>query len=99
MALIRGMRGLCPCPVCLVPNKEQRNVTKVYPLRTAVQTKAVIEEVKSKRTESEKEEILKGQGIRSVSVSVSLLLVISALISPICCSSEGVKCILQYRKF
>jgi hypothetical protein len=39
---------------------------------------AVIEEAKSKRTESEKEEILKAQGTHLVSVSVSLLLVISA---------------------
>src|SRR5882757_8716490 len=81
MALIRGGRGMCPCPVCLVPILEQRNITTQYPLRTAVQTKNLIEQTKSKRTEAEKEEILKAHGIRAVSVSLIVPLTVTILIS------------------
>jgi len=79
MALIRGINGLCPCPVCLVPSKEQQNITKQFPLRTADHTKKVIEEMKSKRTEAEKDELLKGYGIRAVSVNLILLLLLFLL--------------------
>ena len=72
MALIRGFRGLCPCPVCLVPLKDQRKLTKQYPLRTAESTKAIIKLAKSKRTAVEKEDILKDNGIRAISVSSTL---------------------------
>jgi len=68
MALIRGFRGLCPCPVCLVPNKDQRKITRQYPLRTVDNTKALIELAKGKRTAAERENILKENGIRVISV-------------------------------
>jgi arginine utilization protein RocB len=72
MALIRGFRGLCPCPICLVPHKDQRRLTEQYPLRTVESTKAIIELVKSKRTAVEREEILKENGLRAISVSSTL---------------------------
>lgn len=72
MALIRGFRGLSPCPVCLVPHKDQRRLTKQYPLRTVDGTKALIELAKNKRTAAEKENILKENGIRAISVSSKL---------------------------
>jgi hypothetical protein len=69
MALIRGFRGLCPCPVCLVPLKDQRRLTEQYPLRTVDSTMVIMELVKSKHTAGEKEKILKEKGIRAISVS------------------------------
>lgn len=72
MALIRGFRGLCPCPVCLVPHKDQRRITEQYPLRTVESTKVILELVKSKKTAAEKEDILKENGIRAISVSSKL---------------------------
>ena len=72
MALTRGFRGLCPCPVCLVPHKDQRRLTNQYPLRSVDGTKALIELAESKRTAAEKENILKENGIRAISVSSKL---------------------------
>jgi hypothetical protein len=69
MALIRGFRGLCPCPVCLVPSMEQRNIMKQYPSRTASDTRTLIQQAWSKDSEAEKEEILKSYGLRVISVS------------------------------
>lgn len=69
MSLIRGFNGLCPCPVCMVPHKDQRSLTKPFPLRSVDSTKTVMELVKSKRTAGDKENILKENGIRAISVS------------------------------
>lgn len=68
MALIRGFRGLCPCPVCLIPKKEQRNISEKYQLRTAANMRMFIEQAENSQTEAEKEGILKAQGIRAVPV-------------------------------
>ncbi|KAF8156731.1 hypothetical protein B0H34DRAFT_675152 [Crassisporium funariophilum] len=66
MALLQGFRGLCPCPVCLVPNDKQRKITGNYKLRTAVEVQQLLEEVKKCQTEAEKEEMLKEQGLRPI---------------------------------
>jgi len=96
MALIRGINGYCPCLVCLIPNTEQRNITKQFPLRTVVQTKRVIEEMKSKRTEAEKEELLKEHGIRAVSVRLSSTI---RSFTDFCRWFEGLKCVFWSCKF
>ncbi|KAF8227364.1 hypothetical protein L208DRAFT_1297238 [Tricholoma matsutake] len=66
MALIQGFRGLCPCPICLVPKKEQQNITKQYPQRTAADTRSLLEQAEKCNTQAQKEEMLKAQGIRAV---------------------------------
>ena len=73
MALIRGSHGHCPCPVCLVPLKDQRRIMEKYTLRTVDDTKAILELVRSQRTAADKESILKENGIRAISVSSSNL--------------------------
>ena len=74
MALIQGFRGLCPCPVCLVPNSEQHKITGNYKLRTAVEVQQLLEEVKKCQTEAEKEEMLKEQGLHPVEVCAYFIL-------------------------
>lgn len=69
MALTRGFRGLRPCPVCLVPQNDQRRLTERYPLRTIDGTRSTMELVKSARTAADKEILLKENGIRAISVS------------------------------
>jgi hypothetical protein len=69
MALIRGLNGLCPCPICLVPKNEQRNISGTYQLRTAANVKMLVDKAENCQTEAEKEEVLKTEGIRGVSVS------------------------------
>ena len=80
MALTQGFRGLCPCPVCLVPHQDQQKLTEQYPLRTVNGTKTVMELIKSACTAADKEKILEENGIRAISVSSSLNPIFSATI-------------------
>jgi len=95
MALIRGFQRLCPCPVCLVPNNEQCNITGNYKLQTSVETQQLVERAKACRTEVQREEILKAEGLHPIEVRASVY----------CCSDEIlinvfdlVECILGYSK-
>ena len=84
MALIQGSNGLCPCPVCLVPKNEQRNISGTYPLRIAANIKMLVDKAENCQTEAEKEEILKTEGIHSVSVSAPLSIFIYLCIDSTC---------------
>jgi hypothetical protein len=67
MALIRGEKGLYPCPICLVPSDQQSNLSRFHTLRTAVHTQEIYEAgLKLKATE--REELLKSEGLRNVAV-------------------------------
>lgn len=68
MALIRGVKCLFPCPRCLIPESEQGDVSASAPLRTTVSTKAVIQRAREQRRAGDREEILKGSGLRDVDV-------------------------------
>ncbi|KAG2056809.1 hypothetical protein BDR06DRAFT_988418 [Suillus hirtellus] len=59
MLLIRGIKCLWPCPVCLVPHDELLNTLKCYPPQTATQPQEVA-------TAEEKEEKLKEYGLRDI---------------------------------
>ncbi|KAG1856191.1 hypothetical protein C8R48DRAFT_749169 [Suillus tomentosus] len=65
MALIRGVKGKFPCPVCLVPQDEQ-SVNRVFVLRTSCNSQQVLCTVRGKHTEKEKEEALKAYSVRNV---------------------------------
>ena len=67
MCLIRGTNGLCPCPWCLVPAEEQSNLSQKYPLRQVEGTKSIV--IDESLAFSRKDEMLKSQGIRPLSVS------------------------------
>lgn len=67
MALIRGSKGYCPCPICLVPKEELSNLTTRYALRNAKDTQQLVQEA-HESTAAIGEESLKSQSIRDVNV-------------------------------
>ena len=69
MALIRGLGSLRPCPICFVPDDMLSDLTETYPLRTAAETKKLVEEVRAPGVSSaEREERLKAAGVRGLNV-------------------------------
>lgn len=72
MALIRGLKGLCPCPKCLIPQDKLSDFTQKYDLRTAESTQKSFEEAKSLGVTA-KQEFLKQYGLRNVAVCVFVL--------------------------
>jgi hypothetical protein len=67
MALIRGEKGLYPCPICLVPRGQQSDLSTFHTLRTAAHTREIYE-AGQKLTSAEREELLKSEGLRNVEV-------------------------------
>ena len=68
MALIRGVTSLYPCPRCLIPQADQGDPSTVAPSRTAEGTKNMIDKARSQRLLGEKEEVLRGAGLRDIDV-------------------------------
>ncbi|KAJ7184441.1 hypothetical protein C8R46DRAFT_1064066 [Mycena filopes] len=66
MALIRGLKGLYPCPVCFVPWNEQSDLSTEHPLRTGKGSEKILEEARAMRTAAERDEELKDNGLRDV---------------------------------
>ncbi|KAG1853126.1 hypothetical protein F4604DRAFT_1883424 [Suillus subluteus] len=66
MSLIRDIKCLWPCTVCLVPHDELMNTLKCYPYRTSAQSQEVLQAAQSKQTAEEKEEKLKEYGLRDL---------------------------------
>ncbi|THH17255.1 hypothetical protein EUX98_g9164 [Antrodiella citrinella] len=66
MALIRGVKSLFPCPICLVPHDELANLRTLYPLRTAAQSQKVLEEARQMDTKAEGEALLMQYSLRDV---------------------------------
>ena len=69
MALTRGVKGLYPCPRCLIQNERQGDVLHIARLRTTTDMKAVLLEARSKKYVKEQKAILKAVGLRNVDVS------------------------------
>ncbi|KAJ7086268.1 hypothetical protein C8R44DRAFT_650957 [Mycena epipterygia] len=65
MALIRGLRGLYPCPICFVKSDEQSDLTIVPELRDAQHAKESVEKARSLNAEGG-ENLLKDLGLRNV---------------------------------
>jgi len=68
MSLTRGLGSKFPCPVCLVPDASLANIHKVYALRTAEETQAIIKQATNMNT-TDSETLLKSYGLRPVQVS------------------------------
>ncbi|KAG1838070.1 hypothetical protein F4604DRAFT_1998347 [Suillus subluteus] len=64
MALIRGLKGKLPCPICLVPRDEQ-SANRVFALHEC-NSQHVLRTARAKRTEKEREEDLKAHSLRNV---------------------------------
>lgn len=67
MTLIRGLRGLRPCPKCLIPKEALSDLSQDHELRTAAKTSQLLEEV-ANMSVGNREEKLKAQGLRPVKV-------------------------------
>ena len=67
MALIRGEKGLYPCPICLVPRNQQSDLSRSHTLRIAAHTQETYE-AGLKLTATEREELLKSESLRNVAV-------------------------------
>jgi hypothetical protein len=68
MTLIRGVQGLYPCPVCLVPWDQLSDLSVRHVLRTAEQTQGILREADAAQTRGAAEELLKDYGLRDVKV-------------------------------
>ncbi len=71
MCLIRGLGGLGPCPVCLVPKGTLSDLKTRYPDRTASATQELVTKIEPA---AQKEDVLKKHGLRRVNVSLCYLL-------------------------
>ncbi|KAG1785490.1 uncharacterized protein HD556DRAFT_1249795, partial [Suillus plorans] len=74
MALICGLMGKFPCPICLIPRDELSNTLKVYPLRTCTGTKELLARARESTTLEAREQILSSQSLRDVNISLALIL-------------------------
>lgn len=70
MSLIRGVKGLCPCPICLVPKEKQADLSVSYPLRTEKDTRHLLKQADSCQFGYQRENILKNHGLRYIKVKV-----------------------------
>lgn len=68
MALIRGVKGLFPCPICLVPQDQLSDLSETFPLRTQQESEALFHNAQEMRTQEEKEKLMKSQSLRMVEV-------------------------------
>ncbi|KAG0702765.1 hypothetical protein DFH29DRAFT_982269 [Suillus ampliporus] len=73
MALIRGLIGKFPCPICLVPRNELSNTLIVYPLHTSTDTKALLARARESTTFGVREQILSSQSLCDVDSSFGVL--------------------------
>lgn len=69
MALIRGFGSYAPCPVCLIPGDQLANLSINFPLRTKESMIKYYQDAQDPDLNaSEREQILKGIGLRDVEV-------------------------------
>ncbi|KAF8145632.1 hypothetical protein K438DRAFT_2097334 [Mycena galopus ATCC 62051] len=66
MALIRGLQGLYPCPICFVPWDQQSDLSTEHPLRSSAESQQILEAARAKSTKEEREEHLKDHGLRDI---------------------------------
>jgi len=69
MSLIRGVRSLWPCPICLVPRDKLSDTSKTFRRRTSEDSQGVVKAARTKISAEEKEDVLKEYGLRDVDVS------------------------------
>lgn len=77
MALIRGLRGLFPCPVCLIPGGHLSDILGKYVLRVASEIREKVEKIETK---TQKEKVLSAISIRAVRVSSSFKICVYRII-------------------
>jgi len=65
-ALLRGLHGLCPCPICLIREGALSDLSVAFPERQEDYAKGLVERIEAKGV---KESKLKVLGLRAVKVS------------------------------
>ncbi|KAH9985222.1 hypothetical protein BJV74DRAFT_878709 [Russula compacta] len=60
------IEGNFPCPICLVPQEMQHDLTRTYPLRSAKDTQKIIQHADELPFGYLKEDLLKSQGLRYI---------------------------------
>ena len=73
IALIKGVKSHCPCPICLVPSDRLRDHSAAYPMRTSVDAIARFELYKKSRQDGEA--LLQNQSLQPIEVSLVTSLV------------------------
>jgi hypothetical protein len=68
MALIQGTKGLCPCSVCLVPQKQLHAFDKEYPLWTTKDSHNTFKLSKAAMSAKDGDKMLKEKGLWDVEV-------------------------------
>jgi hypothetical protein len=77
MYLTRGTNSHFPCVICKVPNKEQHDLSKVYPLWTVPKRRAVIFETRILRQRKQSKaaaKLLTANSMHNKVVSITNLL-------------------------
>ncbi|KAL4248361.1 hypothetical protein ABKN59_009698 [Abortiporus biennis] len=63
MALIRELKGKCPCPICLIQAEQIANLHTEYPLRTQNETEHILRLSRSLQYTHERDDCLKEYGM------------------------------------
>jgi|ERR1700722_687542 len=71
MALIRGSKGFCPCPICFVEMDKQSDLSEDWPLRTAENTKTIIKKGREIAAATSRDDYLKDYSLRDIDVGIS----------------------------
>ncbi|KAF8066566.1 hypothetical protein FPV67DRAFT_1196119 [Lyophyllum atratum] len=66
MSLIRGLKGHFPCPICLVPNALQSDLSQTFMLRTQPESESIVRTAQSQATLDAGEKMLSKYSLRSV---------------------------------
>ncbi|KAG1793231.1 hypothetical protein EV424DRAFT_1475677 [Suillus variegatus] len=69
MALIQGLKGKFPCPVCLVPQDQQLVLPDAHPLHTSTESLNILNAARSTLTQKEKE---KEQQLKALNTNLLL---------------------------
>src|SRR5216683_4458365 len=69
MALICGTTSKRPCPICFVGTDELSDITKTWPLRTAINTQDILQQAHNIQSVTEYKKLLTEHRICDVSVS------------------------------
>lgn len=72
MALIRGLGGLCPCPICLISSQDLSDLSIQAIRRSAADVLKLFEETNGLPTAAERDAPFKAQGLRRMEVSYSI---------------------------
>lgn len=71
MALIRGLMGKFPCPVCLIPREELSKGSNTYRLHSSGDAKALRAQARDSMTAEVREQVLSSESLHDVDVSLS----------------------------